>query len=93
MQMVKIRIIDGEKRADALLALMRRGRVVCFPDNVFIVPEPGLALLQGMGVSFEELGRGGIDYAEKGAMRFCYHSGITMGVPWRPRGSIRPGRI
>ncbi len=65
MQMVKIRIIDGEKRADALLALMRRGRVVCFPDNVFIVPEPGLTLLQGMAVSFEELGRGGIDYAEK----------------------------
>jgi len=65
MQMVKIRIVDGEKRAEALLALVRRGRVVCFPDDVFIIPEPGLALLQGMGVPFQELGRGGIDYAEK----------------------------
>jgi hypothetical protein len=65
MQMVKIRIVDGEKRAEALLPLMRRGRVVCFPDDVFIVPEPALALLQGMNVPFQELGRGGIDYAEK----------------------------
>ena len=69
MQMVKIRIVDAEKRAEALLALMRRGRVVCFPDDVFIVPEPALALLQGMNVPFQELGRGGIDYAEK-ALRY-----------------------
>jgi hypothetical protein len=65
MQMVKIQIPDGAERGESLLALMRRGRVVCFPDNVFVIPEPGLDLLRTMGVTFVELGRGGIDYAEK----------------------------
>ena len=65
MQVVKIRIADADKRAEALLAMMRRGRVVCFPDDVFVVPEGALELLRSMGVAFHEIGRGGIDYAEK----------------------------
>ena len=44
---------------------MRRGQIVCFPDEVFVVPEPALAVLRSNGVTFAELGRGGIDYAEK----------------------------
>jgi hypothetical protein len=39
--------------------------VVCLPDNVFIVPEPALELLHSLDVHFVELGRGGLDYAEK----------------------------
>ena len=65
MQMVKIRVPDQGDSAKALFELMRRGRVVCFPDSVFVVPEPALDVLRGMGVGFTELGRGGIDYAEK----------------------------
>jgi hypothetical protein len=63
--MVKVRIPDQPDRAGAFLALVRRGQVVCFPDNVYVVPEPALQVLQSMGVTYEELGRGGIEYAEK----------------------------
>lgn len=42
-----------------------RGRVICLPDNLFIVPEPALELLESLGVTCEELERGGFDYAEK----------------------------
>jgi hypothetical protein len=65
MQMVKIRVPERSDRENALVELARRGRVVCLPDDVFIVPEPALELLQSLGVSYQELGRGGLDYAEK----------------------------
>ena len=65
MQMVKIQIPDRADRAKALVEAGKRGRVICLPENVFIVPEPALALFQSLGVSFQELGRGGFDYAEK----------------------------
>jgi hypothetical protein len=65
MQMVKIQIPDREERAKAFSAMIRRGRVDCYRDNIFIVPEPALELLRDLGVSFVELGRGGLDYAEK----------------------------
>jgi hypothetical protein len=65
MDMVKIQIPDKDDRTRAFSALIRRGRVDCFRDNVFIVPAPALEILQRMGVSFQELGRGGLDYAQK----------------------------
>ena len=65
MQMVKIQIPDREECAKGFAALVRRGRVDCFRDNVFIVPEPALEVLQTLGVRFLELGRGGLDYAQK----------------------------
>ncbi len=63
--MVKIQIPDRDECAKAFAALIRRGRVDCFRDNIFIVPEPALAVLQTMGVNYQELGRGGLDYAQK----------------------------
>ena len=65
MQMVKIQIPDRDKCAKGFSALIRRGRVDCFKDNIFIVPEPALTVLQDLGVSYVELGRGGLDYAQK----------------------------
>lgn len=65
MQMVKIQIPDKAERANALVEMSGRGRVICLPDNVFIVPEPALKLLESLAVGYQELGRGGIDYAEK----------------------------
>ena len=65
MQMVKIQILDKDDCARAFSALVRRGRVDCFRDNVFMVPEPALEVLRDMRVSFQELGRGGLDYAQK----------------------------
>jgi hypothetical protein len=65
MQMIKIRIPDRADRAKALETLTLRGRVVCLPANIFVVPEPALEVLQSLGVTYNELGRGGLDYAEK----------------------------
>jgi hypothetical protein len=65
MQMVKIQIPDRDEFARAFSALIRRGRVDCYQDSTFIIPEPGLQLLKDLGVTYIELGRGGLDYAEK----------------------------
>lgn len=65
MQMVKIQIPDKDECARGFAALIRRGRVDCFRDNIFIVPEPALEVLRDLGVTFVELGRGGLDYAQK----------------------------
>jgi hypothetical protein len=65
VQMVKIQIPDRDASARAFAALIRRGRVDCYRDNVYVIPEPGLDLLGVMGIPFVELGRGGLDYAEK----------------------------
>jgi hypothetical protein len=65
MQMVKIQIPDKDACARAFAALIRRGRVDCFRENTFIVPEPALQVLQDLSISYLELGRGGLDYAQK----------------------------
>lgn len=65
MQWVKIQISDSEQAARGFAAMVRRGRVDCYRDNVFMVPEPALELLQSLDVSYIELGRGGLDYAQK----------------------------
>jgi hypothetical protein len=65
MQMVKIQIPDKKESAHALVEMSRRGRVICFADDVYIVPDPALELLSELGITFQELGRGGFDYAEK----------------------------
>jgi hypothetical protein len=63
--MVKIQIPDREASARGFAALIRRGRVDCYRDNIFVIPVPGLELLGDMGIPYVELGRGGLDYAEK----------------------------
>jgi hypothetical protein len=65
MQMVKIKIADRNESAKAMIEMSRRGRIDCYADDTYMVPEAMLGVLQGMGVSYQELGRGGPDYAEK----------------------------
>ena len=65
MQMVKIQIPDKTESARASMEMIRRGRIDCYADQVYMVPEPALDLLRELGVTWIELGRGGIDYAEK----------------------------
>jgi hypothetical protein len=65
VQMTKIQIADRGERANALVEMGKRGRVICLPDHIFVVPEPALELIQSLGVTYQELGRGGLDYAEK----------------------------
>lgn len=40
------------------------GSCACLADHL-AVPEPALDVLRSLGLTFDELGRGGIDYAEK----------------------------
>ena len=63
--MVKIQIPDRSDRAKAMVEMARRGRVICLPEDTFVVPEPALELLRSLSVGYQELGRGGHDYAEK----------------------------
>lgn len=65
MQMIKIQIPDKAESAKALVQMSGRGRVLCFADDVYIVPEPALELLTKLSIHYLELGRGGFDYAEK----------------------------
>jgi hypothetical protein len=65
MQMIKIQIPNKTESAKALVEMSRRGRVICFADDVYIVPEPALDLLSELTITYQELGRGGYDYAEK----------------------------
>jgi len=65
MQMIKIQIADKADSSRAMMEMARRGRIDCYPNEVYIVPEPALELLKAMGVNYRELERGGIDYAEK----------------------------
>jgi hypothetical protein len=58
MQMIKIQIPNKDECAKAFSALIRRGRVDCFRDNVFIVPEPALEVLRELAVNYVELHRG-----------------------------------
>src|SRR5690348_17097816 len=44
MQMIKIQIADRTDRAKALVEMGKRGRIICLPENTFIVPEPALEL-------------------------------------------------
>jgi hypothetical protein len=57
MRMVKIHIPDQKARSKVLLDLIRRGRVMCLPDDQFVVPEPALDVLRRQRVSFQELSR------------------------------------
>jgi hypothetical protein len=65
MSMVKIQVPDKNESAKALVEMSGRGRVLCFADDVYIVPEPALELLTKLGITFQILERGGFDYAEK----------------------------
>lgn len=65
MQMVKLQIPDKDECGRAFLALIRRGRVECLRDNVFIAPEAAIEVIEDLGVTYQELGRGGLDYAQK----------------------------
>jgi hypothetical protein len=65
MQWVKIQIPDKSESAKAMMAMARRGRIDCYADDVYMVPEPALELLKELGVTYQELGRGGFDYAQK----------------------------
>lgn len=86
MQMVKIQIPDRADSAKAMIEMSRRGRIDCYADDVYMVPEAMLGVLNGMGVSFRELERGGPDYAEK-TLR------DTLAAHAQRRSAGQPGQV
>ena len=62
MRMVKIRF--GEKdKARGLVELARRIKVICLPDDEYLIAEPNLGLLATLGLAYEVLGTEGFDSA------------------------------
>jgi hypothetical protein len=87
VQMVKIQVPEQPQRAAAMLEVSRRGRVDCYPDHVYVVPEPALDALKELGVTYQEIGRGGFDYAEK-----TLRDALAAGVQQRPASRARKAR-
>ena len=48
MQMVKIQIPDESDSDRACLEMSRRGRIDCYPDRVYMVPERALSVGRGV---------------------------------------------
>jgi hypothetical protein len=61
MKFMRIRMSDPETHADGFYEIMRRGRIVCLPNDTFIVPTPALQVLDDMGVTYELLNEEGWD--------------------------------
>ncbi len=55
MKHFRIQIDGSAGRALALSEVSKRGRIVCFRENEFIVPEPALALLDELDVKYSLL--------------------------------------
>jgi hypothetical protein len=87
VQMVKIQIPNQSNRAAAMLEVSRRGRVDCYPEHVYMVPEPALEVLEQLGVTYRELGRGGFDYAET-----TLRDALAVGIQRRPARRARKAR-
>ena len=61
MTSYKIKVPEGPASAKGLVAVMKRGRVICLPNETYIVPGPALEVLDGMGVSYEVISEEGLD--------------------------------
>jgi hypothetical protein len=62
MQMVKIRFKSREDSAEGIGQLIRRGRVICLRDGIFVVPPQALAVLDSLGLAYEVLVTEGVDH-------------------------------
>ena len=65
IQMVKIRFPDDKSRVQGFYELIQRIRVICLPDDEFIIPEAGLTILDESGIPCTILEQGGFDHALK----------------------------
>jgi hypothetical protein len=68
----------------AYMEMARRGRIDCYPNGVYMVPEQALELLKEMGIPYRELGRGKIDYAEK-TLRDAFAAAAQRRASSQPR--------
>jgi hypothetical protein len=62
MQMVKIRFAEKDN-ARGLVELARRVKVICLPDDEYLIAQPNLSLLDQLGLRYDVLGTEGFDSA------------------------------
>jgi hypothetical protein len=65
MQMVKIRFPDDQSRTEGFYELMQRVRVVCLPEDEFMIPGVGLTILDQRAIPYRILEQSGLDHALK----------------------------
>jgi hypothetical protein len=52
MKRFQIHIEGKENQTRALAQVMRRGRITCLRDDMFVVPEPALDLLKDLAIPY-----------------------------------------
>jgi len=63
MQMVRIKFADRAKEAQGFVALAKRLKVLCFPNNTYEFAKSGLKILDQLGIAYEVLTEEGFDGA------------------------------
>ena len=48
-----------------MMEMGRQYRIDCYADDVYVIPEPALEVLSRLRITYKELGRGGMDHAQK----------------------------
>jgi hypothetical protein len=65
MNMIKISFPNQKNQTEGFHQLIQQVKVVCLPNDTFIIPESGLAILDALSIPYQILERGGLDYALK----------------------------
>ena len=65
MRMVKIRFPDDKSRTEGFYELIQRVRVVCLPEDEFLIPEAGLTILTERAIPYSILEQSGLDHVLK----------------------------
>ena len=65
MQTITIQIPNKGESARAMVEMGRQYRIDCYADDIYVVPELALELLARLRITYQELGRGGMDHAQK----------------------------
>ena len=63
MQMVRIKFSDAASEAGGFVALVKRVKVICLPDNTYEFARSGLKLLDELGIAYNILAEEGFDGA------------------------------
>lgn len=63
VQMVKIKFTDPGQEADGFVALSKRLRVICFPDQTYEIAKSGLKVLEELGIRYQVIAEEGFDRA------------------------------
>jgi hypothetical protein len=63
MQMSRIRFHDDASEAKGLVELAKRVRVICLPDDLYIIPKKSLTLLEELKIPYILIKEEGLDHA------------------------------